>query len=332
MNVTTVNGSAGSFLTLWPPTARPLASNLNWRANDGAMPNKVDVKLGADGRIKIFNNAGSLDVIARHRRLLRRPQPRRPVLHEGRGRCSSTGSGHASEPHGAPRHVQPVVFDHPQRRSPPPASRTALRPAAGSTLVPLIVPVGAKLISIEVDVIDGATATLYALQFVKYTVNPTGSTLTANRLRRRTRGRHGERRRSAPHDGPDDPRSDRSRRELVPGSEHDVGNAFCGATLNYETSTERAAPDLCDPLSYGTLVPDQLTRWRPCMQAAGVDTSAMAATTGSTLPLCARSNWAGPCSAATQHPVQAVSQATRAATGVTAGTRTAPRTQRLAFR
>ena len=42
----------------------PLTSNLNWLANDGATPNKVDVKLGADGRINIYNNAGSVDVIA----------------------------------------------------------------------------------------------------------------------------------------------------------------------------------------------------------------------------------------------------------------------------
>ena len=47
----------------------------------------------------------------------------------------------------------------------------------GLNTVPLIVPVGAKLISIEVDVIDGAAATLYSLQLIKYTVNPTGSTI-----------------------------------------------------------------------------------------------------------------------------------------------------------
>jgi hypothetical protein len=65
LNVTTVNGTAASFLTVWPSDAtRPTASNLNWVANSPATPNKVDVKLSADGKASYFSNAGTVDVIS----------------------------------------------------------------------------------------------------------------------------------------------------------------------------------------------------------------------------------------------------------------------------
>ena len=65
MNVTTVNATATSFLTIWPADApQPLASNLNWIAGSPPTPNKVDVKLSADGKIKLFNNGGTVDVLA----------------------------------------------------------------------------------------------------------------------------------------------------------------------------------------------------------------------------------------------------------------------------
>ena len=64
-NVTTVNGTNASFLTVWPSDApRPLASNLNWVAGAPATPNKVDVKLSGDGKASFFSNAGTVDVIA----------------------------------------------------------------------------------------------------------------------------------------------------------------------------------------------------------------------------------------------------------------------------
>jgi hypothetical protein len=65
MNVTSVNGTVGSFLTIWPSdAAMPLASSLDWTAGSPATPNKVDVKLAADGKISLFNLAGSVDVLA----------------------------------------------------------------------------------------------------------------------------------------------------------------------------------------------------------------------------------------------------------------------------
>ncbi|MCB1261814.1 MAG: hypothetical protein KDB33_15710, partial [Acidimicrobiales bacterium] len=42
---------------------KPLASNLNWPAGD-TRPNLVTVKVGAGGKVSLFNNAGSVHVIA----------------------------------------------------------------------------------------------------------------------------------------------------------------------------------------------------------------------------------------------------------------------------
>jgi hypothetical protein len=65
MNVTVVDGSAGSFLTIWPAdAAKPLASSLNWQAGQAATPNKVDVRLSADGKVSFFNLGGTVNVIA----------------------------------------------------------------------------------------------------------------------------------------------------------------------------------------------------------------------------------------------------------------------------
>ena len=64
MNTTAVDGTVGSFLTVFPAdVARPLASSLNWVAGQGAAPNQLNVTLAADGRISLFNLAGTVDVI-----------------------------------------------------------------------------------------------------------------------------------------------------------------------------------------------------------------------------------------------------------------------------
>ena len=64
MNTTAVNGTAGSYLTVYPADAsQPLASSLNWTAGQGAAPNQLGVTLAADGRISMFNFAGTVDVL-----------------------------------------------------------------------------------------------------------------------------------------------------------------------------------------------------------------------------------------------------------------------------
>jgi hypothetical protein len=66
MNVTAVNPTAGSFLTVFPADApsRPVASSLNYAAGQAPTPNSVTVQLSADGKIAFYNLAGNVDVIA----------------------------------------------------------------------------------------------------------------------------------------------------------------------------------------------------------------------------------------------------------------------------
>lgn len=63
-NVTIDNPTADSFLSIRPADAPPATvSNLNWTAGQAPTPNAVTTKLSADGRISIFNNSGTVDVI-----------------------------------------------------------------------------------------------------------------------------------------------------------------------------------------------------------------------------------------------------------------------------
>ena len=66
MNVTAVGGTANSYLTVYSSdaTERPQASNLNWTPGSPAIPNKVDVKLSATRAINLFNLAGSVNILA----------------------------------------------------------------------------------------------------------------------------------------------------------------------------------------------------------------------------------------------------------------------------
>lgn len=65
LNLTVTDTTSAGYLTLYPSdsTTRPLASDLNWTAGL-TVPNLVVVKLGADGKVAIFNGAGSTHVIA----------------------------------------------------------------------------------------------------------------------------------------------------------------------------------------------------------------------------------------------------------------------------
>ncbi len=64
LNVTVTNTTAPSFLRLYPSDANPLpqTSDLNWTTGK-TVPNLVIVRPGADGKIAMYNNAGSTDVV-----------------------------------------------------------------------------------------------------------------------------------------------------------------------------------------------------------------------------------------------------------------------------
>lgn len=64
MNVTAVTPTAPSYLTAWPTgEARPTASNLNYVPGD-IVSNLVIVKVGAGGKVSLYNNAGQAHVLA----------------------------------------------------------------------------------------------------------------------------------------------------------------------------------------------------------------------------------------------------------------------------
>jgi hypothetical protein len=63
LNVTVTRTTAPSYMTVYPSDAtRPTASNLNWSAGQ-TIPNRVTVKVGATGAIKLYNSIGSTDVV-----------------------------------------------------------------------------------------------------------------------------------------------------------------------------------------------------------------------------------------------------------------------------
>ena len=64
LNITATEPTGGSYLTAWPDgTARPLASNLNWEPAQ-TVPNLVVVKVGANGVVNLYNNQGSVHLVA----------------------------------------------------------------------------------------------------------------------------------------------------------------------------------------------------------------------------------------------------------------------------
>lgn len=63
-NVTITSPTSNGFMTVFPADAPlPNSSNLNWVAGQAPTPNAVTVDLSADGRIKVFNERGSVNLI-----------------------------------------------------------------------------------------------------------------------------------------------------------------------------------------------------------------------------------------------------------------------------
>ncbi|HRE02935.1 MAG TPA: hypothetical protein PLV68_16665, partial [Ilumatobacteraceae bacterium] len=65
LNVTATEGTLPSYITVWPTGAtRPVASNLNTVRGGHTVANAVIVPLGTNGKISLFNFAGTTDLIA----------------------------------------------------------------------------------------------------------------------------------------------------------------------------------------------------------------------------------------------------------------------------
>lgn len=65
MNVTVLESTSSSFLTVFPADAnpRPVTSSLNWIAGQAPTPNAVTSRLSADGRVAFYNLAGKVHLI-----------------------------------------------------------------------------------------------------------------------------------------------------------------------------------------------------------------------------------------------------------------------------
>jgi DNA-binding beta-propeller fold protein YncE len=64
LNVTATEPTASSYVTVYPDgITRPVASNLNFTAGE-TVPNLVVVPVGADGQIDLYNNTGSVELVA----------------------------------------------------------------------------------------------------------------------------------------------------------------------------------------------------------------------------------------------------------------------------
>ena len=63
-NVTATEGTMGSFVTIYPDgVERPTSSNLNFAPGE-TIPNLTMVKVGTQGRVKLYNHLGATHLIA----------------------------------------------------------------------------------------------------------------------------------------------------------------------------------------------------------------------------------------------------------------------------
>jgi hypothetical protein len=63
LNVTVTGTTDRSYLSVWPAgQARPTVSSLNWQPG-WTIPNSVTVKVGAGGKVSVFNSRGQADVV-----------------------------------------------------------------------------------------------------------------------------------------------------------------------------------------------------------------------------------------------------------------------------
>lgn len=63
LNVTALRATLPTFLTIWPDGSRPTASSLNPSPGQARVPNAVTTTLASDGRFRVFNRQGSVEVI-----------------------------------------------------------------------------------------------------------------------------------------------------------------------------------------------------------------------------------------------------------------------------
>ena len=63
LNVTALNATINTFLTIWPSGVRPDASSLNPAPGQPAIPNAVTTGITGAGNFNVYNNKGTVNVI-----------------------------------------------------------------------------------------------------------------------------------------------------------------------------------------------------------------------------------------------------------------------------
>jgi hypothetical protein len=63
MNVTAVNATQATFLTVWPNGTKPTAASLNPTPGQPPTPNAVTTQLSGSGAFRVYNRFGNVDVI-----------------------------------------------------------------------------------------------------------------------------------------------------------------------------------------------------------------------------------------------------------------------------
>jgi hypothetical protein len=165
MNVTAVGGTVGSYLTVYPAdAAQPQASNLNWTAGAPPTPNKVDVKLSAAGAIRLFNLAGTVDVIA-------------DVVgyyadhnHDDRYYTKSEIDANVNDTLRTESYgVWDMAWENPAF-----VTMTLLNGCIGNTTgsgvygeIPIHIPIGSRLISVDVATLDTAGSGTYSVEMTR---------------------------------------------------------------------------------------------------------------------------------------------------------------------
>jgi hypothetical protein len=175
MNVTAVGGTAGSYLTVYPADAvQPQASNLNWTAGAAPTPNKVDVKLSGAGAINLFNLAGSVDVLA-------------DVIgyyadhnHDDRYYTKAEIDANVNdtlrtEVYGPYEMAWEQFVGLTTATNNSCVTNTTVSGVFGE--IPIRIPVGSRLISVDVAVLDTVGPTSYSVDLIKTTIS-TGSSVS----------------------------------------------------------------------------------------------------------------------------------------------------------
>jgi hypothetical protein len=193
-NVTAVNPTASSFLTIYPSDAnpRPTASNLNYTPTSPPTPNQVTVGLSATGAVSAFNLAGTVDVIidivGYYLPATTGTGPQGPA-----GAPGATGPAGATGPQGPAGTLPGATIVYTGQSSATNSATSTLdgsngcRSMASSALafISLALPVGAKITNITIRYTDSSATGSQFFDLYLVTVpgdaevNATGTSLTS---------------------------------------------------------------------------------------------------------------------------------------------------------